>query len=439
LRTLFVVTDLGFSRLAVVLAPGWLDAAGLLGAVAALWPDVADRLVLPAPPAAGWPFAHPLADDLAAAPAVMVVPDLHEAFVNRQTGGTRLVTTQATYLMHAWRDHFAESDVLLVAAADPASLNQHAPEILARRGPFADATIIDAPAGSLPGRTATVSQSGLSEAGRLLAAAFRAPDPSERLRLCVGALELGRTPSTLVAAASACMEVNDLDAAARDLDEALRQAPDWPAAHFERGKLWLRVDDMERASESFRRAATGMPGLASAWANLGATLGELDRPHEALAAFERALAADPDNPQSVNNVGVVSRELGRLPESEAAFRRVVELAPELAFGYYNLGHTLFLLGRYQAALGAYTDGQRRDPERNPVQASRLAMCRLASGDATGALAELQRATGALPREYRQQLLADTQAIAWALLTDRPDVPGWSLVNEWLASELARLA
>jgi hypothetical protein len=41
----------------------------------------------------------------------------------------------------------------------------------------------------------------------------------------------------LLAAASVCMEVNDLDAAARDLGEALHQAPDWPAAHFERGKL----------------------------------------------------------------------------------------------------------------------------------------------------------------------------------------------------------
>jgi tetratricopeptide (TPR) repeat protein len=109
----------------------------------------------------------------------------------------------------------------------------------------------------------------------------------------------------------------------------------------------------------------------------------------------------------------------------------------MAFGYYNLGHTLFLQGRYQAALGAYVEGQKRDPERNVVQASRLAMCRLAVGDATGAIAELQRATGALPREYRQQLLADTQSIAWALLTHRPDLPGWQQVNDWLTQALAR--
>ena len=230
------------------------------------------------------------------------------------------------------------------------------------------------------------------------------------------------------------MEVNDLDAAARDLDEAIERAPDWPAAHFERGKLWLRLDDMERASESFRAAAERLPRFASAWSNLGATLGELDRPEEALAAFTRALDCDPASAQTHNNIGVVSRELGRLSQSEASFRRVLELAPDLAFGYYNLGHTLFLQGRYQAALAAYAEGQKRDPERNAVQASRLAMCKLATGDAAGAIAELQRATGALPPDYRQQLLADTHSIAWALLTHRPDLPGWQEVHDWLTRE-----
>jgi tetratricopeptide (TPR) repeat protein len=233
------------------------------------------------------------------------------------------------------------------------------------------------------------------------------------------------------------MEVNDLDAAGRDLDEAIERAPEWAAAHFERGKAWLRRERMEEASVSFRNAAERLPGYGPAWANLGATLGELDRPEEALAAFGKALDCDPSSAQAHNNVGVVSRELGELEASEQAFHRVISLEPDLAFGYYNLGHTLFLQGRYQAARNAYAEGQKRDPERNPVQATRLAMCRLATGDATGAVAELQRAVSALPRDYRQQLLADTQTIAWALLTHRPDLPGWQQVHDWLEREQTR--
>jgi tetratricopeptide (TPR) repeat protein len=271
---------------------------------------------------------------------------------------------------------------------------------------------------------------------RALARAFRVDTSAERLSLCVAALEHGRTAPALVATASACMEVNDLDAAARDLDEAIGIAPHWAAAHFERGKLWLRADEMARAAEAFHAAARHLPRFASAWANLGATLGELDRAQEALEAFNHALAIDPGSHQVLNNIGVVQRELGRLPDSEASFRRVITGAPDLAFGYYNLGHTLFLQGRFQAALSAYADGQRRDPEANPVQASRLALCKLATGDADGALRELQRATASLPRDYRQQLLADTGAVLWALVAERPTLGGWQHVQAWLASELA---
>ena len=228
------------------------------------------------------------------------------------------------------------------------------------------------------------------------------------------------------------MEVNDFDAAARDLDEAIARAPDWPAAHFERGKLWLRVDDMVKASESFQAAAGRLPRFAPAWANLGATLGELDRPAEALAAFEHALAEEPDNPQALNNVGVVRRELGRFSESEAAFREVIRRLPDLAFGHYNLGHTLFLQGRFQAALSAYAEGQARDADKNPVQASRLALCKVATGDGAGALRELQRAVSALPGEYRRQLLADTSAILWALVTQHPELTAWQPVHAWLS-------
>jgi tetratricopeptide (TPR) repeat protein len=391
--------------------------------------EIPDRLVVAAPPAAPWPFLYPLTVDLPSGPAAIDVPDLHEAFVNHQAAGTQLVTTQPIYQLVAWRDFVGDRDVVMTATADPDALACYAPELVA-----------GAPgAPGVPGALGAQGAAGAAGApvSPALVAAFRVHDPSERLALCVRALDEGRTPGALLATASVCMEVNDLEAAARDLDDAIAQAPDWAAAHFERGKLWLRLDDMERAGESFRAAANRLPAFASAWSNLGATLGELDRPEEALDAFTRALACDPTSAQTHNNIGVVRRELGQLIESEAAFRRVIERAPDLAFGYYNLGHTLFLEGRYQAALGAYTEGQRRDTARNPVQATRLAMCRLATGDSRSAIDELQRATSALPRDYRRQLLADTQSIAWALLTHRPDLPGWQDVHDWLTREQAR--
>ena len=354
--------------------------------------------VIAAPSPAEWPFRYPLAPVLPEGPIVLRADAFDEAFVNLQSAGTQLVTTQQAYLEAEWA----------------AALAPHANAWL---------LLVSTPA---PQHYSTTA---------LLPRAFRSADPADRLRLCVEALGAGRMPPALVATASVCMEVNDLDAAARDLDDAVALAPNWAAAHYERGKLWLRRDDMHQAAAAFEQAASLLPGFAPTWSNLGATLGELDRPAEALAAFERALALEPQSPQALNNAGVVRRELGRLPESEAAFRQVIQLTPGLAFGHYNLGHTLFLQGRFQAALAAYTEGQARDAEKNPVQASRLALCRVATGDNDGALRDLRRATEGLPREYRHQLLADTSAILWALVTQQPGLVGWQPVHAWVTAEL----
>ena len=347
-----------------------------------------------APPASEWPFRYPLCPELPDGAVVVRAINIDAAYANAQTG-TQLVTTQKTYLDAEWA----------------LALERHG-----------NATI-------------AIEQGEVVHVTHPLALAFRLQDPAERLARCVDVLKSGRTPEALLATASVCVEVNDLEAAARDLDEAIAKAPTWAAGHYERGKLWLRSDDMLKASQSFQRTVDLLPGFGPAWGNLGGTLGELDRPAEALLAFERALALDPSSPQALNNVGVVRRELGRLAESEAAFRQVIQLTPEMAFGHYTLGHTLFLQGRFQAALSAYAEGQARDPEKNPVQATRLALCRVATGDPAGALGELQRATAGLPRAYRQQLLGDTSAILWALVTQHPEVTAWQAVHEWLTKEL----
>ena len=361
--------------------------------------EYAQGRAIAAPSPAEWPFRYPLAPALPDGPVVVRANAFDEAFVNQQTGGTQLVTTQQAYLEQEWSAALAThpGGAWLLMVSTPAPQHHSTTALLPR--------------------------------------AFRVTDAAERLALCVAALAAGRTAAALVATASVSMEVNDLAAAARDLDEAMALAPRWAAVHYERGKLRLRRDDMTRAAQDFQAAADRLPGFAPAWSNLGATLGELDRPAEALVAFERALALAPLSAQALNNVGVVRRELGRLTDSEAAFRQVIELMPRLAFGHYNLGHTLFLQGRFQAALSAYAEGQALDPEKNPVQASRLALCKVATGDADGALRELQRATHGLPRDYRQQLLSDTSAILWALVTQQPGLTGWQPVHAWMTAEL----
>jgi tetratricopeptide (TPR) repeat protein len=273
---------------------------------------------------------------------------------------------------------------------------------------------------------------------QLLAAAYEQTDATERLRLCREAtLASSESAVAWLALASACREGQDVPAARAALDRAAALAPDWEAVPYERGKLWLAYDDMEQARDEFRRATDLMPTFSSAFSNLGATLGELDDTEGALAAFERALAHDPHSFTVLNNVGVVSRELGRFDESAAALRRVVALAPEFVFGHYNLGHTLFLAGAYREALAAYEDGRRRDPMKNARQGCRLAVTRLATGDAAGAERDLWHCVHAAPPDEREDLLLEAYEIAHALVTAHPALAAHRPFLDRLAAEIAK--
>jgi tetratricopeptide (TPR) repeat protein len=364
-------------------------------------------------------------------PLVVSIDDIDRAFPNAQVGGTRLVLTQSTYLVQKWIDALGPDDRIM-ATADRGGLAAGAPEALQSRGPWRGFEVVDLddPTRHLTTKGTKDTKENLlpvsiaspavdQRAGQLVARGYASSDAATRLRLCREAT--GIAPDFAaghLALASAYREAQDIRS--KDaIDRAAALAPDWEAVHFERGKLWLALDDMPRARDAFARAGELMPTFSAAFSNLGATLGELDDPHAALAAFQRALSHDPDSPTILNNVGVVSRELGRFEESEAALRRVTALAPDFVFGHYNFGHTLFLAGNYRAALDAYEEGRRRDPEKNRRQGCRLAMLRLATDDAAGAERDLWGAANGAPPEEREDLLLEACAIGHALLEQHP--------------------
>jgi tetratricopeptide (TPR) repeat protein len=386
---------------------------------------------------AAWPFRRHVGGHIPADADLIIAPNVHDAFPAGQSGGTRLVLTQSSYQVQRWLDWLdARSDgVHLVLEADREAMRRNAPEALSGRGPWARVNLIEVE----PQRTERSERSdGRADRDDWLIAAFRASDPGERRVLCRRAADAHPDDAVVqLALGSASMEVQDLDAAEGAIERALAIDGRWDAAHFEHGKLWLRRDDMEQAARAFAEAGRLMPSFSAAFSNLGATLGELDRSEEALAAFQQALKYDPTGYTILNNIGVVSRELGRLADSEAAFRKVIAEEPEFIFGHYNLGHTLFLQGRYQAALSAYAEGQRRDPEKNPRQACRLAIVRLAAGDPEGSLRDLQRYTTDVPKDLKREIFTEAQEILWALLTDRPSLAGWRTVADAVKAELEK--
>jgi tetratricopeptide (TPR) repeat protein len=365
-------------------------------------------------------------------PRVIVIGDIDRACPNAQAGGARLVLTQSTYVVQKLVDLLRTSDRIIVTA-DRAALERNAAEALQARGPWAAFEVVDIDRETTIFTTEDTedtevksvqdtvhsSVSPVSSVVAILVRAYTTTSTTERVRLCTEASATSDDAVAHLALASACREAGDMPAARTALDRAAVLAPEWEAVHYESGKLWLAYDDMEQARAAFQRACDLMPTFSAAFSNLGATLGELDQPDAALAAFHQALAHDRHSFTVLNNIGVVSRELGRLDESAAAFRRVIELAPDFVFGYYNLGHTLFLAGDLAAALAAYEEGQRRDPQKNRRQGCRLAMMRFANGDAAGAARDLWRFADEATADEREELLLEAYEIGQALLAQYP--------------------
>jgi tetratricopeptide (TPR) repeat protein len=398
--------------------------------------------------AATLPFVRPARAPLPGEPPrVIHIDDIERAFPNAQTGGTRLVLTQSTYVMQKWIDVIDPGD-RIIASADRGVLTRDAQEALQGRGPWARFEVVDldrlqnpvaaAATRAGPALASLLSSEADRRATECLMRAYESTSAAARHGLCADAAAIAHdSPVAWLALASACREQQDMAGARAALDRAADLAPDWEAVHYEDGKFWLGYDDMERARDAFQRACDRMPTFSAACSNLGATLGELDQPAAALAAFQQALANDPRGFTILNNVGVVSRELGRLDESEAAFRRVIAIEPGFVFGYYNLGHTLFLAGQYEAALAAYEEGQHRDPEKNRRQGCRLAAVRLATGDLAGAERDLWRFADEAPADEREDLLLEVYEIAQAVVAHRPAEASQQRFLDRIRTELSR--
>jgi Tfp pilus assembly protein PilF len=101
--------------------------------------------------------------------------------------------------------------------------------------------------------------------------------------------------------------------------------------------------------------------------------------------------------------GVAALSAGQLDAAEAAFRAVIRDGGDRAFVRHNLGIVFQQRGRHAAALAEFRAASRLDPAFGP---SRLlaGTSLLALGQPKAALAELDRAAKALPREPAVHLL-----------------------------------
>lgn len=106
--------------------------------------------------------------------------------------------------------------------------------------------------------------------------------------------------------------------AAKDLQDAVEQYPEFAAAWQRLGTLKLDSNDTNGASEAFRKAIAADPNFVPPCISLASLELQLRKPDEAVKLADQALKLAPDLPEAHYYRGLANLSLGRHDDAEAS-------------------------------------------------------------------------------------------------------------------------
>jgi tetratricopeptide (TPR) repeat protein len=177
------------------------------------------------------------------------------------------------------------------------------------------------------------------------------------------------------------------------------------------------VADLVPAHRRKRLAALGV-GVLAALAIV--TRAQLHHWENSLALFTRAIAVTEGNFYIHERLGYELLEAGRAEEARNHYLAAIEIAPWYLPLYYSLGRAQERAGDRDAAIAAYRQAVRRQPDRGEARGA-LGLLLLDAGQLAGARYQLRAATRALPDsiEYRDAL-AEVERRLGSPAAARPD-------------------
>lgn len=205
----------------------------------------------------------------------------------------------------------------------------------------------------------------------------------------------------------------EMQKALRALEAAVKESPQFAAAHGALAEIWARIVQLEyrpvlEASKSTREVATAAlavdPNLAEAHLALGvaAALGDWDW-KTARSEYDRALALRPSYPFALRRLGQIEEPLGNTQAAVARREEARALDPASQSLNIELGFAYAYAGQSDKALALMDEVEKLDPEYRVV--------RLVRGMAYLAAKQYDRATTHL--DYLSNLRT-WQAPSWGI-------------------------
>ncbi len=148
-----------------------------------------------------------------------------------------------------------------------------------------------------------------------------------------------------------------------------REAPQYPAGHFNHAFELRRRGDIDGAVAEYRKAIELDPEMALAYSNLGALLQSRGELVEAESLYQTTIGLRPNYALAWNNLAIVRYRRGDGAGAVRAFRRAIELKPDDAGAAYNLGRVYQQAGIVESAAVMFERAYRLEPGNSQIRAS----------------------------------------------------------------------
>lgn len=157
------------------------------------------------------------------------------------------------------------------------------------------------------------------------------------------------------------LDCNEGEAAARHLNELLKERPDDVAIRHGLGQALALAGRTGEAVGHFRRALELDPAMVAASLALAKISLHQDRFRDAESVLRRALRASPDNVAVLNNLGSFLAQHGDPREGVRLLERVARRDAESPVAHYNLANALKVCDEPERALDHYRRAVRLQP------------------------------------------------------------------------------
>lgn len=192
---------------------------------------------------------------------------------------------------------------------------------------------------------------GVPRAGR--AEDFKSREKEDYYQTFEGASFAG-----LVAAA-----LNEDMAARISLEKAVSLNPAFIEGHSFLADVYAKQRDYASAVGSYRKVTQLDGSRADVFYKLGSVLARTSNHKEAVQAMEKAVSLGIDNKEIRFELGTAYEELQDWERAAVAYEKYLSLKPEVVWnGYLRLGITRSKLGQHDAAIAAFLEARKAQPE-----------------------------------------------------------------------------